>query len=326
MKDELISVVVPAYNCGPWLARCLDSLLNQTYPNLEIVVVNDGSTDNTGEILEDYCSCHPQIVAIHQENAGEYTTRLNGMDAAKGAWIGYVDSDDEVEPHMYEMLMQNACKYGADISHCGYQVVYPDGHVDYQHNTGMVKVQDTHTGLRDLLEEKIMEMSLCNKLFRRELFEGIRQWMDCSIVVNGDMLMNYYLFSRSQKAVLEDICPYHYLIRMGSVSRRKLNPRILFDPLRVRQMIVDRCEPEMEPSARRALARMCLVSYRRVVMEDRKAYARERAEVRAWVKKQLPYVSILPKRNAMLVRMISTVPWLFDFLYPAAARLLHRAE
>lgn len=326
MKDELISVVVPAYNCAPWLPRCLDSLLNQTYTNLEIIVVNDGSTDNTKEILEDYCTRYPQIVAIHQENAGEYTTRLNGVDAAKGDWIGYVDSDDEIEPHMYEMLMKNACTYGADISHCGYQVIYPDGHVDYQHNTGMLKVQDTDTGLRDLLAEEIMEMSLCNKMFRRELFKGIRQWMDCSVVVNGDMLMNYYLFSRSQKAVLNDICPYHYLIRIGSVSRRKLNQTIIYDPIRVRQMIAERCEPEMKEDARRALARMCLVSYRKLVMEDAKEYAEDRKKVRALVAEQLPYVSLLPKRNALLVRLISKAPWAFDLMYPAAARVLHRAE
>ena len=324
MKDELISIVVPAYNCGPWLPRCLDSILNQTYSNLEIIVVNDGSTDDTKQVLETYAARDSRIVAIHQNNMGEYATRLNGVDAASGAWIGFVDSDDEIEPQMFEILMANADTYGADISHCGYQVVYPNGNVDYQHNSGLVKIQDTKTGMRDLLEEKIMEMSLCNKMFRRELFQGMRQWMDCSIVVNGDMLMNYYLFSHSQKAVLEDICPYHYLIRMGSVSRRKLNQYIIYDPIRVRQLILDRCEPEMKDDARRALIRMCLVSYRLVAMETDAIYAEDRKKLQAMIREQLPYCGILPKRNAVLVKLISKAPWVFDTLYPTFERLFRK--
>lgn len=321
MKDELISVVVPAYNCAQWLPRCLDSILNQTYSNLEIVVVNDGSTDDTREVLEDYAIRDSRIIPIHQKNMGEYATRLNGVEAAKGVWVGFVDSDDEIEPQMYEILIKNADKYDADISHCGYQVIYPKGNVDYQHNSGMIKVQDTTTGLRDLLEEKIMEMSLCNKMFRRELFEGMRQWMDCSIVVNGDMLMNYYLFSHSRKAVLEDVCPYHYLIRMGSVSRQKLNQYLIYDPVRVRQMIMDRCEPEMKDDARRALARMCLVSYRLLAMETGAEYDVDKKKVRRIIREQLSYCNILPRRNAVLVKLISYAPWVFDVLYPLFERL-----
>ena len=324
MTDELISVVVPAYNCAPWLPRCLDSLLNQTYSNLEIVVVNDGSSDNTGEVLDDYASRHSQIKAVHQKNAGDCAARLSGVDAACGEWIGFVDSDDEVEPQMYAFLKENADKYDADISHCGYKVIYPDGHIDYRQNSGLLKVQDHETGLRDLLEDKIVEMGVCSKLYRKSLFEGIRQWMDLSIVINGDMLMNYYLFSRADKAVLEDVCPYHYLIRFGSASRRKLNERLIYDPIRVRQMILDGCEPALKEDARRALARMCLVSYRLLAMERDPEYKAHRMQVRAEIKRQLPYCNILPRRNALLVKLISRTPWVFDMLYPPFARLLQK--
>lgn len=324
MKDELISVVVPAYNCAPWLPRCLDSLLNQTYDNLEIIVVNDGSKDNTKEVLDDYASRYPRITAIHQKNAGEYAARLAGVAVAKGNWIGFVDSDDETEPHMYELLMANARTYEVDISHCGYKVIYPDGHVDYQQNSGLLKVQDARTGMRDLLEEKIMEMGLCSKLFRKHLFAGIHEWMDFSIVINGDMMMNYYLFSRAKKAVLEDVCPYHYLIRQGSASRRKLNDHLIYDPIRVRQMILDRCAPEMKDDARRALVRMCLVSYRLLAMETEPEYEEHRKKVRSIIAEQLPYCGILPKRNAVLVRLISKAPWVFDLLYPPFEKLFRK--
>lgn len=324
MKEELISVVVPAYNCAPWLPRCLDSLLNQTYQKLEIIVVNDGSKDNTGEVLDDYAARYPRVTAVHQRNAGEYAARLAGVDVAKGNWIGFVDADDETEPHMYELLMGNARKHGAEISHCGYKVIYPDGHVDYQQNSGLLKVQDTRTGMTDLLEEVIMEMGLCSKLFRRELFEGIRAWMDFSIVINGDMLMNYYLFSQAKKAVLEDVCPYHYLIRQGSASRRKLNEHLIYDPIRVRQIILDRCEPEMKEVARRALVRMCLVSYRQLAVEKGSEYVEDKKKVREIIRQQLPYCDILPKRNAVLVKLISAAPWVFDVLYPPFERMFRK--
>ena len=325
MNEELISVVVPAYNCAPFLPRCLDSLLNQTYPNLEIIVVNDGSNDNTKEVLDGYASRHANVTAIHQTNAGECAARISGVAAAKGSWIGFMDADDEIEPQMYEMLFANACAYGADISHCGYKVIFPDGRVDYQHNSGQIKVQDTRTGLRDLLEEKIMEMSVCSKLFKRTLFDGIREWMDFSIVINGDMLMNYYLFSRAEKSVLEDVCPYHYLIRYGSLSRRHLNRNLIYDPIRVRQYILDHCEPEMKADARRALARMCLVSYRRILAEpDRKEYAEDIEKVRELIRQQLQSAPLLPKRNAMLVRLISGAPWVFDILYPLYERMFRK--
>lgn len=325
MMEELISVVVPAYNCAPWLPRCLDSLLNQTYRNLEIIVVNDGSNDNTKEVLEDYASRFPQIMAVHQQNMGECAARISGVDVASGGWIGFMDSDDEVEPNMYEMLYKNACSHGTDISHCGYKVIFSNGRVDYQHNSRQIKIQDTHTGLKDLLEEKIMEMSVCNKLYKKELFKGIREWMDFSIVINGDMLMNYYLFSRAEKSVLEDVCPYHYLIRQGSLSRRRMNHNLIYDPIRVRQYIVDHCTPDMKEDALRALTRMCLVCYRRLVIEpEREEYLEDMKNLRNLIREQLEYVPLLPRRNGLLVQMISYVPWVFDILYPLFERLFRK--
>lgn len=324
MEKELISVIVPTYNCAQWLPRCVDSLLAQTYENLEIIVVDDGSKDNTMEVMAGYTERFSNVKAIRKVNGGEYAARLTGVEHAQGDWIGFADADDEVEPQMYERLLENAKQYNAQISHCGFKVIYPDGKVDFLRNTGEIHLQDRNTALRDLLEEIIVENGLPNKMFRRELFTGVTEKMDFTIVNNGDLLMNYYLFENAQTAIFEDVCPYHYLIRQGSASRRKLNQHIIYDPIRVRQIILDSCAPEMRNDARRALARMCLVSYRQLVMEDKNEYAEDRKKVRALIAEQLPYVSIMPKRNALLIRMIAFAPWLFDFLYPIAAKLLGR--
>lgn len=321
MNEELISVIVPAYNCAAWLPGCLDSLLAQTYSNLEIVAVNDGSSDRTGEILEEYAARDSRIRPIHKENGGVTSARLRGVKEARGRWIGFADGDDEAEPEMFERLLRNAREYDADISHCGFRVLYPDGNEEFLHNTGELRIQDRQTALRDLLEEKIVEPSLCSKLFRRELFAELDQIMDPSVKNNEDMLMNYYLFSQADRAVFEDFCPYHYLIHPGSASRKKLDEHMIYDPIRVRRIILEHCAPEIRDEARRALARMCLVSYRQLVLEPKEEYREDLRKVRERIRQQLPYAAVLPKRNELLVRLISAAPWVFDGPFQLYARL-----
>ena len=129
MGQDRISVVVPAYNNETWLPRCLESLLAQTHENMEIIVVNDGSKDGTGAVIDGYAEKYDRIKAIHQQNKGVTAARLAGMAAASGDWIGFVDSDDTVEPQMYAHLLDNARKENADISHCGHQTLFPDGRI-----------------------------------------------------------------------------------------------------------------------------------------------------------------------------------------------------
>ena len=129
---EKISIIVPAYNIEAYLGRCLDSLLVQTHENIEIVVVDDGSKDATRTIMDDYASRDNRIKVLHKENGGVTSARLCGVAEASGDWIGFVDGDDYVEPEMFARLLKNALDYHADISHCGYRMVFPNGRVDYK--------------------------------------------------------------------------------------------------------------------------------------------------------------------------------------------------
>ncbi len=115
----MLSVVVPVYNVEKYLARCLDSLVNQTLKDIEIICVNDGSTDNSRNILETYAQKYPQIKVIDRENGGQSAARNTGIDAAKGDYIGFVDSDDWVDLGYYEKLYNAAKKYDADIAVSG---------------------------------------------------------------------------------------------------------------------------------------------------------------------------------------------------------------
>ena len=245
--NNKISVIVPAYNIASDLPRCLDSLIAQTYRNLEIIVVNDGSKDNTADVINTYAARDSRIKAIHKENGGVTSARLRGVAEATGEYIGFVDGDDDIAPDMYAMLMENATAYGADIAHCGYQMVFPSGKVDYYYNTGRIVEQDNTKGMWDLIEGGFIEPGLVCKLYRRELFAGLSEWMDTTIRINEDLLMNFYLFRQAKKSVFEDICPYRYILRTGSAATSKLNEHKLRDPMKVTRILLKEAPEAVAP-------------------------------------------------------------------------------
>lgn len=256
MKNETISIIIPAYNLQGCLGATLDSILAQTYANIEVIIVNDGSTDGTGALAEAYGAKDSRIRVIHKENGGVTSARLRGFAEATGAYIAFVDGDDWIEPQMYARLMENLQKHGADISHCGYQMVFPD-RVDYYYNSGKILIQDRAQGCADLLEGTFVEPTLGTKLFRRELFAGMAAWLDPSIRINEDLLMNFYLFRQAKTAVFEDVCPYHYILRKGSAATSRLNGYKLKDPLRVLHLLLEETtsQPQWHTIVQRRLIR-----------------------------------------------------------------------
>lgn len=242
MNNNLISIIVPVYNIEGYLERCVNSILQQTYANIEIILVDNGSKDGSTELVDRLALVDDRIIAMHVDSRGVSYARLEGVKFANGDWIGFVDGDDFIEPDMYERLLDNALKYDAQISHCGYQMVFPS-RVDYYYKTGKVIEQDNITGLKDLLMGTFIESGLVNKLYRRELLDKLLldSQFDISIRINEDLLMNYYLFKYSSKSIYEDFCPYHYMIRKNSAATSKVNENKLRDPLKVRMIIEKDC-------------------------------------------------------------------------------------
>ena len=119
-NSALISVIVPVYNAAEYLPRCIESILCQTHRNLDILLIDDGSTDGCGEVCDSYAREDSRIRVIHQQNSGVSTARNAGLDAARGDWIGFVDADDWIEPEMYETLLRTAQTNGKLISVCGF--------------------------------------------------------------------------------------------------------------------------------------------------------------------------------------------------------------
>lgn len=240
MSENLISVVVPVYNIENYISKTIDSILNQTYKYLEVIVVDDGSTDKSGEIIDSIAEKDSRVKIIHKQNGGVTSARIEGIKASTGEWIGFVDGDDYIEPNMYEDLLDNALKYDADISHCGYQMVFPS-RVDYYYNTKKFIVQNNAQGVYDLLGSDYIEPGLWNKLVKADIVKKVisDNLIDTSIKINEDLLMNYFFFKLSEKSVYNDNCPYHYMLREGSAATSKVNKNKLYDPIKVQKIILD---------------------------------------------------------------------------------------
>lgn len=170
--SPLISVIVPIYKVEPYLPKCIESLLAQTYRALEIILVDDGSPDGCGAIADTYAKKDGRIKVLHQENKGLSAARNTGIRYASGEYIGFVDSDDWVTNDMYRLLVEAAESYGAEISVCHFCYVYPNGREEIRRSDSFRVTAEEAIEL--LVAGEILQDYVCNKLFKRKLFDTIR--------------------------------------------------------------------------------------------------------------------------------------------------------
>lgn len=208
-----ISVIVPVYNCEAYLPALLDSVLTQTYQNFEIILVNDGSRDGSGAICDDYAAKDSRIRVIHQENRGVSHARNRGLAMAAGDVVSFIDSDDTLEPEMYELLVNTMQEHGADIAHCGYKHIVGE-EIRLVHDTKRVIPQTTEEALDCFVSGRLFGGGLWNKLFRLELIRDLTFREDLKI--NEDVLFNFQAFSRAKKSVFADFALYNYVARFGA--------------------------------------------------------------------------------------------------------------
>ena len=170
-----ISVIVPVYNVEKYLPRCLDSILAQTFRDFELILVDDGSTDASGAICEEYAARDSRIRVLHQENQGQAAARNRALDIAQGEYIGFVDSDDYIHPQMFEILMRNAWAHDADISVCCCRMVNAGGLYSELSQDECKQWQGKEFLTHCLLNHvRLKPWILCDKLFRRSCFASLR--------------------------------------------------------------------------------------------------------------------------------------------------------
>ena len=230
MKEPLISVLVPIYKIDKYLGVCIESLLNQTYKNLEIILVDDGSPDRCPDICDLYASKDNRIKVIHKTNGGLVSARKAGLIVAKGEYIGYVDGDDWIGPGFYHSLYSALCESDADIAIAGFSRdlfsstknilnAIPSGVYE---GISLEKVKKQMISDGDFYRHGITTY-LWNKLFKREVIESYQMAMDNRITIGEDAATTYPAIMASKKIVITDNCAYHYRQREDSMLKTATN-------------------------------------------------------------------------------------------------------
>ena len=206
----MISVIVPVYKVELYIRQCLESIINQTYKDIEIILIDDGSPDNCGNICEEYAEKDKRIRVFHTENHGLSAARNLGIKEARGEYIGFIDSDDWIEPDMYEVLFRNALKYDADICECNFWFgTWSNNYIDLDN-----KVYINNESLEALFMDKICHVTW-NKIYKRDLFEEIAFPEGRNI---EDISIMHLLVNQSQKYVTISDKKYHYRQRADSIK------------------------------------------------------------------------------------------------------------
>lgn len=227
MNNPLVSIIVPVYNVEKYLKKCIQSIINQTYKNLEIILVDDGSSDNSGKICDEFAQKDNRIKVIHKTNGGLSDARNAGLDIMSGEWVSFVDSDDFVDKFHIENLYLQAIKNNSDICVCGFKIV----NEDYKTIRSIkVNISDSLNGnlaFKYSLNSKI-DPSFCNKIFKSSLFKNAR-------FVNGicyeDRELIHRIFYKVDRVSFLDSESYFYLERVGStmnhINKKKIDDRFI---------------------------------------------------------------------------------------------------
>jgi glycosyltransferase involved in cell wall biosynthesis len=219
MNKPIVSIVVPVYNVDEYISKCIDSLLSQTLKKIEIILVDDGSTDLSGKICDEYALKDNRIKVIHKENNGLSSARNSGLAIANGDYIGFVDSDDWVKEDMFEFLYKNIMTYDADISVCGHFIV--DGvTVEPIRNDGEIKILNHTEALSAILLDDEINSFAWDKLYKRKLFVDLYYPVGRRF---EDIAFTYLVFNRSKRVVQTNVSKYYYVRRSDSICL-KINP------------------------------------------------------------------------------------------------------
>lgn len=216
MKDELITVIVPCYNVEKYISKCLDSIINQTYKNLEIILVDDSSTDNTLNIIKEYASKDERIKVIENDtNKGAAYSRNIALNQALGKYIGFIDSDDYIDLNFYELLLNNIKDNNSDIALCDIKIIY-----EKDNSIKLSKCYiDNEFNLINVINSGLVASS-CNKLFKKEIFKYKYE----EGKINEDIAVVIPMLVSNKISYVDNVY-YYYIQRKKSVQNSELSDR-----------------------------------------------------------------------------------------------------
>jgi len=262
--DSLISVIVPIYNVEDYLNRCVDSIINQTYKNLEIILVDDGSPDNCPQMCDDYAKKDSRIKVVHKENGGLSDARNAGMEVATGEYVSFIDSDDYISLDFYETLMQTMLENNSDIIECSVVKFYENGKFDEYSDDLKVANYETVDALGGLIDENPFRQHVWNKLYKSSVALDIPYAVG---KLNEDEFWTYQVFGKANKVTKINKTMYYYFQRSGSIMGNGYNIKRLdaLEGKMNRQAYIEKNFPTLATKAKVDLYGSCMFAYQSVL-------------------------------------------------------------
>ena len=220
MNQPLLSVIIPCYNVENYIDKCISSITRQRYTNLEILLVNDGSTDNTAMLCDAWHERDARIRVIHQQNQGASIARKTGVENATAEYVTFVDSDDWIDTNMFADLTSALLTTNSDIAHCDFCIVYEDGRMEHrvEEREAGHKIMDRTEGVIMVISDRKWRSALFCKIYKKTLFDTVE--FPRGRVYGEDMII-HEIFHQAAQTVLLDNEYYFYLVREDSISRQK---------------------------------------------------------------------------------------------------------
>ena len=316
MKPK-ISIIVPIYNVEKYLIRCIDSILSQTFKELEVILVDDGSPDNCAQICDKYSAIDNRIKVIHKSNGGLSSARNAGLDIAQGEFIGFIDSDDWISSRMYEVLYNLCTEYNADIAECCYKKVYKDTIIKEIESNNSIKVLNNIKVLEEMYKDSFAGSTVSvNKLYKSSLFKNIR-FPEGKL--NEDQFTTYKLYFNSKKVVATNECLYYYYQSPQSIMRSEFSIKKLdaIEALEETRLFYEKNKLYNLILWHDTLYCFVLIKYYCILKKEGKLYCNRRKVIKDTYKKlhrefiNNPYIN---KKSKVLLLIFNLSPKLYSII------------
>ena len=314
-----ISVIIPIYNVEKYLKRCIESVIKQTYSDLEIILVDDGSQDGCAKICDEYKKKDERIIVIHKKNGGLSDARNVGIKVATGEIISYIDSDDYLDLDMYEKMIKAMEEKNADIVVCGTNIDYEDGHTKVKCEKEE-KSFNREEALIELNSFKSFDMAVWNKLYKREVVDKIEFPVGKK---SEDYFVMYQYFARAKKVVIINQAKYHYFQRSNSISRGKNVTHDYIEGSKSQKEFFEKNFPDLNYVGNTAYAFSYIATYNRYIKNELKMTNEMKKEFKKEVRKYLKDIN----GNSHISRSKKIQATLFSyslFIYKIALKVISK--
>lgn len=319
MKKSLISVIVPVYNVEKYLSRCIESIIKQTYRNLDILIIDDGSTDESGTIADNYSKMYEYIRVVHKKNEGIGPTRNLGMSLAKGEYVLFVDSDDYIDEKMIEMLYNASQTYESDLVCCNKFRVYEKNKKGMQTNLNLeeIKILSVKEALSLFLLTNYVDVVFWNKLIKKDLLKTIK----CPNHIYEDVFVIYKIILQANKVVCLNAPLYYYCQREASITDENYNDKMILLKEAVDENYneIKRIYPEIENQLILGKIHWYIVIYDKIILNKGKNHSLKK-EIKWMIKsniKNILQTNLMSKSKKIqyVLLLISDILYRFSYKF-----------